>query len=310
MAQPRHVFETYIKASQERIWQALTDPDLSARYFFGSRVASSWEVGAPYTYDMDGGGTAVTGEIIEIDPPKRLVMTFRALFDDESAAEPASRVTWTVTPLGAVCRLTCIHTDLFGAPKTWAATADGWNVVLNGMKTLLETGEPLGEVPDDGASPFGSPTPPDEQWHRSLGIECNNATYDLLEKDDRSDEETVAMIDMAHAAKYHWSKVGTPVNQVRGDYLCSRAYAFVGRAEPSLHHARRAVEEAERIGLADFDLAFVHEAMARALACAGDHDGARRELEVVSSIPIADAEDKAIFDADLAKEPWYGVSVG
>ena len=251
----------------------------------------------------------IAGEVIEADPPKRLVLSFRALFDDATAAEPASRVTWEITPVGSVCRLTCVHTDLFGAPKTWAATADGWNVVLNSMKTLLETGDALGEIPDDGGSPFVSAAPPDEQWHRSLGVECNNGTYDLLEREDRTAAEAQTMIDMAHAAKYHWGKVGTPVNQVRGDYLCSRVYAFVGRAEPALHHARRAVAEAEALGLADFDLAFVHEALARALACAGDADGARSELDVVRAISIADAEDREIFEADLAKEPWYGVRI-
>ncbi len=70
---------------------------------------------------------------------------------------------------------------------------------------------------------------------------------------------------------------------------------------------RNAVALAEQLGVADFDLAFVHEAMARALACAGDEEGARRELAVVASIPIVDPEDKEIVDADLAKEPWYGV---
>ena len=309
MAQPRHVFETYIKASQDRIWQALTDPELTSRYFFDARVASTWDVGSPYHYEIDKRGPVIAGEVIEADPPKRLVLSFRALFDDDTAAEPASRVTWEITPVGSVCRLTCVHTDLFGAPKTWAATADGWNVVLNSMKTLLETGDALGEIPDDGGSPFGSPTPPDEQWHRSLGIECNNGAYDLLERDDRTDAETQTMIDMAHAAKHHWGKVGTPVNQVRGDYLCSRVYAFVGRAEPALHHARRAVAEAEALGLADFDLAFVHEALARALACAGDGAGAQRERDVARAVVIADAEDREIFEADLAKEPWYGLAV-
>jgi uncharacterized protein YndB with AHSA1/START domain len=309
MAQPRHVFETYVKASQDRIWQALIDPELTSRYFFDARVESTWDVGAPYRYEIDGRGAVIAGEVIEADPPKRLVLSFRALFDDDTAAEPPSRVTWEITPVGSVCRLTCVHTDLFGAPRTWAATADGWNVVLSSLKTLLETGDALGEISDDGGSPFTSTTPPDEQWHRSLGIECNNGVYDLLDKQDRTDAETQMMVDTAHAAKYHWGKVGTPVNQVRGDYLCSRVYACVGRAEPALHHARRAVADADSLGLADFDLAFVHEALARALACAGDAEAARRELDLVRAVVIADAEDREIFEADLAKEPWYGITV-
>ena len=146
------------------------------------------------------------------------------------------------------------------------------------------------------------------QAHKAFAKECNNATYRLLDKAERSPTETQTMIDMAHAARYHWAEGGgTPTNQVRADYLCSRVYAFVGRSEPALHHARQAVTQAEAIGLEDFDLAYVHEAMARALACAGDLEAARSELVVARGVAIADAEDKEIFDADVAMQPWYGL---
>lgn len=146
------------------------------------------------------------------------------------------------------------------------------------------------------------------QAHNAFAKECNNATYRLLAKEDRTAAETETMIDMAHAAKYHWAEGGgTPTNQVRADYLCSRAYAFAGRSEPALHHARRALAKAEELGLTDFDLAYVHEAMARALACAGDTDAARAELALATAVAIADAEDKEIIDADLAMPPWYGL---
>ena len=222
MAQPRHVFETYIKASQDRIWQALIDPELTSRYFFDAprRVDMGRGRALPLRDRRTRGRDRRRGHRSRSAEAARAVVS-RAV-RRRHPAEPASRVTWEITPVGSVCRLTCIHTDLFGAPKTWAATADGWNVVLNSMKTLLETGDALGEIPDDGGSPFVSAAPPDEQWHRSLGVECNNGTYDLLEREDRTAAETQTMIDMAHAAKYHWGKVGTPVNQVRGDYLCSR----------------------------------------------------------------------------------------
>ena len=268
-------------------------------------------MGAPYRYAIDGTRRRDAGEVVEVDPPKRLVLSFRALFDDDTAAEPASRVTWEITPLGSVCRLTCVHTDLFGAPKTWAATADGWNVVLNGMKTLLETGDALGEIPDDGgvAVRLGDST---RRAVAPLARRSSATTAPTTCSSGRiaPTAETETMIDMAHAAKYHWGKVGTPVNQVRGDYLCSRVYAFVGRAEPALHHARRAVAEAEALGLADFDLAFVHEATCTRARVRGRRrrcqKRARRRLERSRS-PIA--EDREIFDADLAKEPWYGVRI-
>lgn len=147
------------------------------------------------------------------------------------------------------------------------------------------------------------------QAHKAFAKECNNATYRLLNKANRSPAETAAMIDMAHAARYHWGEGGgTATNQVRADYLCSRAYAFAGRSEPALHHARHAMTEAEASGLDDFDLAYVHEAMARALACAGDVEAARAELAIARGVAIADAEDKEIFDGDVATQPWYGVS--
>ena len=147
------------------------------------------------------------------------------------------------------------------------------------------------------------------QAHQAFAKECNNATYRLLDKAARSPEETETMIDMAHAARYHWAEGGgTPTNQVRADYLCSRVYAFAGRSEPALHHARQALSEAEAIGLDDFDLAYVHEAMARALACAGEVEAAGAELATAMAVPIADPEDKEVFDADVAMEPWYGVN--
>ncbi|HMK11731.1 MAG TPA: hypothetical protein VK461_09130 [Acidimicrobiales bacterium] len=146
------------------------------------------------------------------------------------------------------------------------------------------------------------------QAHRAFAKDCNNGAYDLLARPDRTDAETEAMVDMAHAAKHHWHEGGgTPVNEVRAEYLLGRVYAFAGRSEPALHHAGRALARAEDLGLGDFDLAFAHEGLARALACGGDLDDARAELSVARAVPIADAEDKEIFDADAAAGPWFGL---
>jgi hypothetical protein len=144
------------------------------------------------------------------------------------------------------------------------------------------------------------------EWHRAFAVECNNGAFDLLAKADRTPAESDLMVDMAHAARYHWGVVGTELNVARADYLVSRVHAFLGHAEPALQHASAALQRAEALGLSDFDLAYAHEAMARAHACAGEVGEAQRELAVVSSIPIEDPEDKAIFEADLASEPWYG----
>jgi uncharacterized protein YndB with AHSA1/START domain len=85
----------------------------------------------------------VDGKVIEADPPRRLVHTWRAAYSPDTAADRPSRVTWTIEPVGAICKLTVLHDDFDGETKTWKSTANGWPVVLSGLKTLLETGEPL-----------------------------------------------------------------------------------------------------------------------------------------------------------------------
>ena len=86
----------------------------------------------------------VDGEVIEADPPRKLVTTWRAVYDPETAAEPHSRVTWEIEPAGEhVTKLTVIHDELEAAPKTAANVAGGWSYILSGLKTLLETGSPL-----------------------------------------------------------------------------------------------------------------------------------------------------------------------
>jgi hypothetical protein len=110
------------------------------------------------------------------------------------------------------------------------------------------------------------------------------------------------MVHAAHASALHWSNVGAPVNAVRGEWQCSRVYAVLGRAEPSLHHARRCLELSEAApDLEEFDLPFAYEAMARALAVAGDRDAARDYLARgrEAAAGIADAEDRAIVERDL-----------
>jgi uncharacterized protein YndB with AHSA1/START domain len=305
MSRPRHVFETYIKATPEQIWEALTKPEFTRRYFFHSAINCGWEPDSGYTYDSEDGTPVVQGTVVEATPPHRLVMTFQLLFSPELALEPPSKVTWEITQVGAACRLTCIHTDLANAPTTWAATASGWSVVLQSLKTLLETGDEIGEIPDDGRSPFSPHRPPDIEWHRSLAIEANNATHELLDMPDRSADDNGRMIHQAHAAAHHWRIAGSIENCARAEYMCSRVYAFVGRAEPALHHARNCMDLVQRAELTDWDLAYAHEALARALACNGELDEARLERQRATDVAVADPEDKSLVDADIAAGPWY-----
>ena len=156
------VYSVYIRATPEAIWTAITDPEWNLRYGYK----------APLTYDLKPGGaywvgpsaemkefgapdTIIEGEVIESDPPNRLVQTWHALFDSGIAAEPVTRVTWEITPANwgphpsGITRLTLTH-ELEGAPSTAAVVAGstpmggGWGYTLSDLKTLLETGAPLG----------------------------------------------------------------------------------------------------------------------------------------------------------------------
>jgi uncharacterized protein YndB with AHSA1/START domain len=136
------VFEIYIKTSPERLWEALTDPDMRAKYSFGSRIESDWTQGSSYQASgPDGSGVWVEGENLEVEPPRRLVQTMTALWSDDVKREGASRVTFEIEPVGDSCRLTVTH-DLLreGAHDE---VYGGWPMILSGLKTLLETGELL-----------------------------------------------------------------------------------------------------------------------------------------------------------------------
>jgi uncharacterized protein YndB with AHSA1/START domain len=143
--QTTQVYSVFIRATPEQVWDAITKPEFTTRYFHGTRVDSTLEPGTPYlSVAGEGGDTLVEGEILESDPPRLLKHTWHALFDPDQASEPFSRVTWEIEPHeGGVTRLTVTHDQLEAAPKTAESVAGGWSYVLSGLKTLLETGEPL-----------------------------------------------------------------------------------------------------------------------------------------------------------------------
>jgi hypothetical protein len=132
--------------------------------------------------------------------------------------------------------------------------------------------------------------------HRRLGVEAFNHTWTLMEKPDRTREEDDEMLHEAHASAYHWLKApgARPENRARSEWQCSRVYTVLGRAEPAFHHARRCLELCEEHGIADWDLAFAHEALARAYGIAGrPEDAARHEtLAREAAAQIADEEDR------------------
>jgi uncharacterized protein YndB with AHSA1/START domain len=143
--QATQVYSVFIRATPEQVWDGITKPEFTTRYFHGTKIDSTFEPGAPYlSVAGDGGETLVDGEVLESDPPRMLKHTWRALYDPETASEPHSRVTWEIEPQdGGVTKLTVTHDQLEAAPKTAVSVAGGWSYVLSGLKTLLETGEPL-----------------------------------------------------------------------------------------------------------------------------------------------------------------------
>jgi uncharacterized protein YndB with AHSA1/START domain len=143
--QATQVYTVFIRATPEQVWDAITKPEFTSRYFHGSVIDSTWEPGSPYdSWAADRTQKYVDGEVLEADPPRRLQHTWRFLYDEASTAEPHSRVTWEIEPQdGGVTKLTVVHDQLEASPKTAESVAGGWSYVLSGLKTLLETGEPL-----------------------------------------------------------------------------------------------------------------------------------------------------------------------
>jgi uncharacterized protein YndB with AHSA1/START domain/DNA-binding transcriptional ArsR family regulator len=136
------VFEIYIKTTPERLWEAITDPEQRQKYNFGVGVNSDWKPGSRYESVHPGAGiTIAAGENLEVDPPRRLVQSFTALWSDEVKAEGTSRVTWEIEQVADSCRLTVTHDELREGAND--ELYGGWPMILSGLKTLLETGELL-----------------------------------------------------------------------------------------------------------------------------------------------------------------------
>src|ERR1700676_354139 len=134
------VFEIYIKTTPQRLWHAITDTEMRAKYNFGAVVTSDWTAGSRYE-GRGGDAPILEGENLEVDPPRRLVQSFRALWGDDVKAEGTSRVTWEIEPVGDSCLLRVTHDQLREDANN--QLYGGWPMILSGIKTLLETGEIL-----------------------------------------------------------------------------------------------------------------------------------------------------------------------
>lgn len=138
------VYRVFIRSTPEQIWEAITQPEFTARYFHGARIRATAD---GYVSQGPDGSTWGESAVAEFDPPRRLVHGWRSLYDPEMGQEAESRVTWEIElEAGGYCLVTVTHDQLEEAPHTAASVAGrGWMFVLSGLKTLLETGQSLSD---------------------------------------------------------------------------------------------------------------------------------------------------------------------
>ena len=137
------VFEVYIKTTPERLWEAITSDEMKRKYTFGVGIESDFTAGSSYraTAGPEGEIAINEGENLEVDPPRKLVQTMRALWSDEVRDAGFSRVTWEIEQIEDSCRLRVTHDQLPEGANN--ELYGGWPMILSGLKTLLETGETL-----------------------------------------------------------------------------------------------------------------------------------------------------------------------
>jgi uncharacterized protein YndB with AHSA1/START domain len=146
MANSRFVYVTYIRTTPEKLWQALIDPEFTRKYWVGTSQESEWKPGASWRIMIPDGRVADSGEVIEIEPQRRLVLSWRNEFQPELCAEGYSRLTYELEPQGQSVKLTVIHEMDKPDSKFIEAVSTGWPHILASLKSLLETGESLVET--------------------------------------------------------------------------------------------------------------------------------------------------------------------
>ena len=137
-------YDIYIGAPAAKVWKGLIDGDMTKQYVYGTRLESKLKKGAPYAFVADGNFKVVDGEILEIEPEKRLVMSWKAHWDDSVAKDRPSRVTYELSAAGpSTTRLHLVHDDFDDQTATYSGSVDGWPLMMSSLKTLVETGKPL-----------------------------------------------------------------------------------------------------------------------------------------------------------------------
>ncbi len=136
---PDHVYRIYIQAPPERVWRAITDGDETERYYFGTRVNSSWKVGDPVTYDYPDGTIAADGEVVSVEPPARLEITFRARWDPEMEAEGFVHQVWEIEASRGISKVTVTTKGLTPGSRTAEEFGGGIVFIVSGLKSFVES---------------------------------------------------------------------------------------------------------------------------------------------------------------------------
>jgi uncharacterized protein YndB with AHSA1/START domain len=142
-AQSSFVYVTYIRTSPEKLWAALTKPEFARQYWFGMHMASDWSPGATWKLLFTDGRVADTGEVLEVDPPRRLVVNWHNEFRPELKAEGPALCTFELEPKGEIVKLTITHSSVKPNSKVIVAVSGGWPKILSNLKSFLETGKPI-----------------------------------------------------------------------------------------------------------------------------------------------------------------------
>jgi uncharacterized protein YndB with AHSA1/START domain len=143
MDKSEFVYVIMIRATPEKLWQALTEPEFTRRFWVGTVQECDWKAGSPWKLLAPDGRVADGGEVVEIDPPRKLVLTWQNHLFAELTAEGFSRMTYTLEPMGSSVKLTVTHTMDRDDSKLVKAVSNGWPSILSSLKSLLETGEAL-----------------------------------------------------------------------------------------------------------------------------------------------------------------------
>ena len=143
MKKPAHVFETFIRTTPEALWDALTNPAMTRKYFHATSIESDFTPGAAYLYRGQASAVAVHGTVLECDAPRRLVLRWCIRYDANMAKEQPSRVTFEVEPAGETCKLTVIHDESEDGANSYDHVGSGWPAIISSLKSLLETGAAL-----------------------------------------------------------------------------------------------------------------------------------------------------------------------